>query len=142
MQVGVAHSAVWRVLREQQLYPYHLQCVQASPLQNYPTRVMFFQPFLRQRGTNFNFPLFAIFTDETQFTRDGIQNSHNHHLWPDKNSHAIFPSDQQQRFSINIWAGFCGDHLFIPHVLQNRLKGGITKLSKKTKCLIPRPTCH
>jgi hypothetical protein len=27
MQVGVSHSTVWRVLREQQLYPYYLQRV-------------------------------------------------------------------------------------------------------------------
>jgi hypothetical protein len=35
-QVGVAHSTLWRVLREQQLYPYHLQRVQALSLQDYP----------------------------------------------------------------------------------------------------------
>jgi hypothetical protein len=46
MQVGVAHSTVWRVLQEQQLYPYHLQSVQALSLQDYPAWVMFCQWFL------------------------------------------------------------------------------------------------
>jgi hypothetical protein len=41
MQMGVAHLSVWRVLREQQLYPYHLQRVQALSLQDCPARVMF-----------------------------------------------------------------------------------------------------
>jgi hypothetical protein len=41
MQVGVSHSTVWRVLREQQLYPYHLQRVQALSLQDYRARVLF-----------------------------------------------------------------------------------------------------
>jgi hypothetical protein len=36
MQVGVAHSIVWRVLREQQLYPYHLQCVQTLSIIRLP----------------------------------------------------------------------------------------------------------
>jgi hypothetical protein len=30
MQGGIAHSTVWRVLREQQLCPYHLQRVIVS----------------------------------------------------------------------------------------------------------------
>jgi hypothetical protein len=36
MQAGVAHLTAWRVLQEQQLYPYHLQLVQASSVQDYP----------------------------------------------------------------------------------------------------------
>jgi hypothetical protein len=38
--------------------------------------VMFCQWFLQQCGTNPNCPVFAIFTDEAQYTRDGIQNFH------------------------------------------------------------------
>jgi hypothetical protein len=37
-----------------------------------------------------------MFTDEAQFTRDGIQNFHNQLLWADKNPHAILPSHHQQ----------------------------------------------
>jgi hypothetical protein len=40
VKVGVAHSAVCRVLREQQLYPCHLQRAQALSLQDYPARVI------------------------------------------------------------------------------------------------------
>jgi hypothetical protein len=46
--------------------------------------------------------LVIIFTDEAYFTRDGIQNFHDQHLWADENPHAILPSHHQQRFSINI----------------------------------------
>jgi hypothetical protein len=58
-----------------------------------------------------------------QFPRDGIQNFHNQHLWVCENAHAIHASHHQQCFSINIWAGNCGDHLFGPHALSNRLTG-------------------
>jgi hypothetical protein len=90
MQVGVSHSTVWRVLREQQLYPCHLQRVQALSLQDYPARVLFCQWFLQQCGTNSNFTAFVMFTDEAQFTRDGIQNFHNQHLWVYENHMRFF----------------------------------------------------
>jgi hypothetical protein len=64
-----------------------------------------------------------MFMDEAQFTTDGIQNFHNHHLWAYENPHVILPSHHQQWFSINTWAGICGDNLFGPHVLPNRLNG-------------------
>jgi hypothetical protein len=64
-----------------------------------------------------------IFMDEAQCTGGGIQNFHNQHMWTDENPHANLPSHQQQWFSINIWASICGDHLFRPHILPNRLTG-------------------
>jgi hypothetical protein len=77
---------------------------------------MFCQRFLKLYGINPNLPIFVIYTDDVHFTKDGIQNVHNQHLWAD----AILPS-HQQRFSINIWAGTCGDNSFGPHILPNRL---------------------
>jgi hypothetical protein len=71
---------------------------------------MFCQWFLKQSGTNPNFHVFVILTDEAQFTRDEIQNFHNQHLQADENPLAILPSHHQQRFSINIWAGICVDN--------------------------------
>ena len=44
-----------------------------------------------------------MFSDEAQFTRDGMYNSHNPRttvLW-----------GHQGRFSVNIWAGIVGDYL-------------------------------
>jgi hypothetical protein len=39
--VATSHVTVWRVLREQLLYPYHLQRVQALTPSDYPTRSLF-----------------------------------------------------------------------------------------------------
>jgi hypothetical protein len=38
-------------------------------------------------------------------------------------SKVILPLHHQQRFSIHIWAGICGDNLFGPHILPNWLTG-------------------
>ncbi|KAJ4449501.1 hypothetical protein ANN_00901 [Periplaneta americana] len=52
LQVNVPHTTVWR----------------------------FCQWFLQQCGVNPNFPALVLFTDEAQFTRDGITNFHNQHV--------------------------------------------------------------
>ncbi|KAJ4447860.1 hypothetical protein ANN_09869 [Periplaneta americana] len=44
LQVNVPHTTVWRLLKEYQLYPYHLQRVQALSPADYPARVRFFGP--------------------------------------------------------------------------------------------------
>ncbi|KAJ4432584.1 hypothetical protein ANN_21207 [Periplaneta americana] len=47
LQVNVPHTTVWRLLKEYQLYPYHLQRVQALSPADYPARVRFCQWFLQ-----------------------------------------------------------------------------------------------
>jgi hypothetical protein len=64
-----------------------------------------------------------MFTDEAQYTRDGIQNFHNQHLRADENPFGILSSHHQQRFSINISGGIHNDNSFGPHLLQSRLTG-------------------
>ncbi|KAJ4432635.1 hypothetical protein ANN_21258 [Periplaneta americana] len=95
LQVNVPHTTVWRLLKEYQLYPYHLQRVQALSPANYPARVRFCQWFLQQCGVNPNFPALILFTDEAQFTRDGITNFHNQHVWAYENPRATVPSHHQ-----------------------------------------------
>ncbi|KAJ4449127.1 hypothetical protein ANN_00522 [Periplaneta americana] len=58
-----------------------------------------------------------------QFTRDGITNFHNPHVWAYENPRATVSSHHQVRFSLNMWAGIIGDRLVGPHVLVNRLTG-------------------
>jgi hypothetical protein len=65
----------------------------------------------------------VLFTDEAAFTRNGIINFHNNHMWAEENPHAVIQSRHQQQFSINVWAGIVGDVLVDPHVLPQRLTG-------------------
>ncbi|KAJ4435677.1 hypothetical protein ANN_18293 [Periplaneta americana] len=117
LQVSVPHTTVWRLLKEYQLYPYHLQRVQALSPADYPARVRFCQWFLQQCGVNPNFPALVLFTDEAQFTRDGITNFHNQHVWAYENPRATVPSHHHVRFSLNMWADIIADRLVGPHVL-------------------------
>ncbi|KAJ4442662.1 hypothetical protein ANN_04251 [Periplaneta americana] len=104
LQVNVPHTTVWRLLKEYQL---------------------FCQWFLQQYGVNPNFPALVLFTHEAQFTRNGITNFHNQHVWAYENPRATVPTHHQVRFSLNMWVGIIGDRLVGPHVLVNRLTGQV-----------------
>jgi hypothetical protein len=68
-----------------------------------------------------NFAASILWTDESQFTKDGITNYHNEHRWSENNPHAIRPQNFQHRFSVNVWAGICGEHLIGPHFFEGTL---------------------
>jgi len=66
---------------------------------------------------------YILFTDEAQFNRDGVNNTHNSHMWADDNPHAIVESNFQLRFSVNVWCAVLDDRLISPFILEVRLTG-------------------
>jgi len=64
-----------------------------------------------------------MFTDEAQFNRDGVNNTHSSHVWADENPHATVESNFQQRFSVNVWCAVLDDQLIGPFILDGRLTG-------------------
>ncbi|KAJ8964835.1 hypothetical protein NQ317_013345 [Molorchus minor] len=101
-QVNVSQNKVWKTLRENQSYPFHVQRVQALQLQDHPARV--------------------LVTGESTFTRNGINNFGNTNVWEVENPHANH-TDFQQRFAINVWAGIVDGRLIGPFILPDRLTG-------------------
>lgn len=120
---GVSRHTVWRTLHENLLYPYHLQRVQCLRPEDYPRRVEFCEWLLQRHRQDQEFISKILFTDEATFTRRGIANYHNYHIWADENPHQTRNARFQEEFSINVWLGICGDHLIGPHLLPSRLSG-------------------
>ncbi|GBN31960.1 hypothetical protein AVEN_39360-1 [Araneus ventricosus] len=79
--VNVPHSIVWRILRDEGLHPYHVQKVQALIPTDYAPRVEFARWFLQQPVAQPDFIAHVLFTDESTFTREGISNTHNLHVF-------------------------------------------------------------
>jgi hypothetical protein len=73
---GVHRSTVWRILHEDQLYPYHLQSVQGLKPEDLSRRVRFCQWCLEQCVRHPQILWKLLFTNEEKFTRDGIFNFH------------------------------------------------------------------
>lgn len=120
-QFGVSQSSVWRILNEERLHPFHLQRVQLLEAEDYPKRVTFCQWFMQRTAVDPNFPTYVLFTDEASFTREGVFNTHNSHVWANQNPHGTTVRAAQQRFAVNVWTGIVGDCLLGPYLLPSRL---------------------
>lgn len=119
----VSHQTVWRILREAQLYPYHVQKVQALLPTDHPLRTTFCEWLLQKNSRNARFTADVLVTDEAIFTRNGITNLHNTHVWAIENPHAVVRNHFQHRFSLNVWAGIVDERLIGPFILPNRMDG-------------------
>lgn len=122
-QTNISKSTVWEILHEELLYPYHLQRVQALKPQDFLPRVEFCQWMQMKCHQDRHFLDKVLFTDEAGFTREGVVNFHNNHIWLDENPSAIFEARFQDKFSINVWAGIIGNRLLGPYVMPQRLNG-------------------
>lgn len=123
LQLHVNHVTVFAILKEQLLYPYHIQRVQALLPRDFPNRLAFSIWMLEMIGQNAEFLQHILFTDEANFSRDAIINYHNNHIWAEENPHAIVEAHHQEQFSLNVWVGIIGNHLIGPHFLPPRLNG-------------------
>ncbi|XP_067216422.1 uncharacterized protein [Linepithema humile] len=62
-----------------------------------------------------------LWTDEAIFTRHGILNQGNSHVWSLENPRAIREQHFQHNFQCNVWLGIIDNTLIGPHVLSVRL---------------------
>ncbi|CAH1964393.1 unnamed protein product [Acanthoscelides obtectus] len=122
-QVQVSKTKVWQTLREEGLYPFHVQRVQALQPDDFPARVRFCEWLLHQHDNNPDFLKYILVTDESTFTRNGVNNFRNTHVWSVENPHAVRRAHFQQTFSVNVWAGMVNGMLIGPFILPNRLDG-------------------
>lgn len=124
-EVGASNKTVWSVLKENSLHPYHIQKVHALVPDDYPERAQFSQWILNKIEQSPNFIDKILFSDESAFTREGIFNTRNSHVWHYENPHEIVLRGYQDRFSVNVWAGIIGNKIIGPYLLPNRLSGPI-----------------
>lgn len=118
---GRAGTTVHRVLQGEGLHPFHVQRVQLLQLDDHPRRVAFAQWFVNQSAADMHFASSVLFCDEATFSREGMFNTHNAHMWALTNPHSTRPRAAQQRFTVNMWAGIVGDSLLGPYILPPRL---------------------
>lgn len=123
--MGCDHMAVWRVLHEQHLYPYHLQRVQELLPGDYGFRIDYCRWLLERNDIQPEFHKRILFSDEATFSREGVFNNRNSHVWAEENPHARRIRGYQQRYSINVWVGIVDQHVIGPFLFPERLNGEI-----------------
>ena len=86
-------------------------------------RLCFYRFITEQIQENVNFANQILFTDEACFTRSGITNFHNEHVYAYENPHVKKVTHYQHEFRLNVWAGIIGNFIIGSVVLPPRLHG-------------------
>jgi len=102
------------------MYPYHVQRVQHFRPGDFAERL----EFCKWLNDSRHLHRYILFTDEAQFNCDGVNNTHNSHVWVD-NPHATVESKFQLCFSVNAWCAVLNDQLIGPFILEGRLTGEV-----------------
>lgn len=123
----LSYSTVQRTLKEEKLHAFHYTRVQHLRPEDYPLRRIFCENFLRRVERDPTFPSRVIFSDESQFTREGIFNTHNMHSWSEENPNVTRIKNFQIRWKLNIWAGIMGTEILGPVILPHILTGAAYK---------------
>ena len=118
-RLHVPHTRMWRTLLLEGMYPYHVQPVQHLGTGDYAQRLEFCKWLSGSRQLH----RYILFTNEAQFNRDGVNNTHNSHVCGDENPHATVESNFQLRFSVNVWCAVLDDQLTGPFIFEGRLTG-------------------
>lgn len=121
LQFNVSTHKIFHVLHAENLYPYHHTPVQELLPDDLEGRLEFCNWLLERNLDDNDFISRILWTDESQFTRDGITNFHNLHTWAEENPHRRRQSSFQHKFSVNMWAGVIGNNLIGPFKLPPRL---------------------
>lgn len=101
----MSRTTVQRILKENRLRAYHYTKVQHLMPQDYAQRINFCRWILQQEERQPGILQTIMFTDECLFTREGLFNNHNYHVWSQNNPHEYMVNNFQHRFKINLWAG-------------------------------------
>lgn len=109
--LDIHRCSVHRILHEHRMHAYHFRRVHCLMPQDYPRRIEFCTWLLENERREPGFVHRILFTDESQFTREGIFNSHNSHIWSNENPYAYHIRGFQHRFHINLWAGVINDRM-------------------------------
>ena len=120
-QLQISQSRVWRTLRADHRKPFHLQPVQNLHPGDAERRVTFCEWLLHESENNHGFLHKILWTDEASFTRRGVVNYHNLHVWAHDNPHEIRPRSFQNEFSVNVWIGILHSNVCGPYFLPPRL---------------------
>ncbi|ENN73448.1 hypothetical protein YQE_09945, partial [Dendroctonus ponderosae] len=100
-------------LNKEKLHPYHYTPVQDLLEEDPLRRIGFCRFMLNADMEDSTFLSRILWTDESNFNREGITNYHNAHYY----------RNYQRRFSANVWCGVINDQIIKPYFLPDILNG-------------------
>ena len=121
---------VWWTLNPEAMHPYHIQRIQHLEPADMCSRL----ELCRWLNSNPHMIRNILFTDEVHFTRDGVNNTGNSHLWDRDYPNGTVESNFQHLFAVNVWCVVIGDQLIGPYIFLQHLTGDIYSNFCKMNC--------
>ena len=124
-RIGFPKSTVWNVLHSDNQHPYHFTPVQTINAEDKVHRKAYCEAMLLRNIREQSYLGTILWTDEAQFTRDGVTNFHNLHYWCTTNPHCKKEVKSHHRFSVNVWMGIIGKQLIGPYIIEGNQTGDL-----------------
>lgn len=115
--LGYSYYKVFSILKRNKMKAYKIHLVQGLNDGDRERRLAFCNWLINHR----HLINVTIWSDESNFTRNGISNRKNDHYWDDVNPRQLRPCRYQNRFSINVWLGVLNGYLLGPYFYEGTL---------------------
>lgn len=119
--IGTSYRTVQTILKRHKFKPYIPQKVQALEENDRGRREQFCNFYLNKMQQDRVFYRKIIWSDECNFSNNGIYNRNIHRCWSQENPRVIIENNFQRRFSVNVWCGILGDRLIGPFFINGTL---------------------
>lgn len=140
--VGISHTSVQRILKNEKFHPYkvimlycsfndaylrifvffqQLQLIHELGDDDFDRRVEFCQEMIGRCDDKPDFPFNILFSDEATFMLNGTVNRHNCRYWSIANPHWVQEHHTQYPQKVNVWAGILRGHVIGPFFLDDTL---------------------
>uniref|UniRef100_T1ITT9 DUF4817 domain-containing protein n=1 Tax=Strigamia maritima TaxID=126957 RepID=T1ITT9_STRMM len=112
--VGVSCSSVHRILHEHKFHPFHMHCHQALEERDFQAHMDFCNWLLCRLDDDPDFTTNILWSDEAQFSRNGVVNRHNAHYWAENNPRWLHQTTFQVNWRVNAWCGIYNTQILGP----------------------------
>lgn len=121
-EIGVSKSRIHRVLKKYKFKSYvEGRLVQKLRPGDAERRLNFCQHIERLILEDQNFLNTIIWTDESNFSNNGMYNRRNNRIWSRQNPLRIRETNDQVRFSFNCWCGIVSNRVLLIHFYEGTL---------------------
>lgn len=122
---GIPKSTAHKILASHKYHPYKYNVCQSLRPGDNERRREFCEWYTRQCDANDNFPSQILWSDESNFTNNGLFNRQNLRYWSTENPHVLRPARNQVRFGFNVWCGILGSQLIGPIIFNGTLTSDV-----------------
>lgn len=121
-EIGTTHTRILKVLKKYKFKCYRDgRLVQKLHPGDCERRLQFCQSMLREIDRYPDFLSNIVWSDETNFSNNGMYNRRNNHYWSRVNPVRVRETNSQVRFSFNVWCGIMRNMVVLVHVYEGHL---------------------